>query len=436
MTNQKHLKSRVRSRMAKTGERYAAARASIVATGEQSPNFPTGPTRFHAAGVHPETAAMRVLATAAGVVDPTTGAAPSEEFVLVAAGGIGAGAFAFHYTQFSSLYLAGRHRFDDSAGFVTDGLARIGVRTETLQTTSATAARRNLATLLEAGPVIAWCDFVELGTRGVPEQWAGGGYHVVTVYEVADDGTATIGDLRADPERVDAERFARARGRIAKDRTRLVGLAGPAGGLDLQAAVRDGLAACVAGLRNPRSGSFGLGALATLAGRMRGRSGKDAWVNSFPRGRWLLVPLRSIYEYVETSGTGGGLMRPMFGRGIAEAGAHLGDRSLMDLGERYAAIGRSWTGLAEAALPASVALFAETRAVLDERSAAFRRGAPSEGLRELWARQALLEESATDAFPLSDAEATDLVVDLADRLDAIVADETAALDELEAITRG
>ena len=40
MTDRKHLKSRVRARMERTGERYAAARAHVVAAGDQTPMAP------------------------------------------------------------------------------------------------------------------------------------------------------------------------------------------------------------------------------------------------------------------------------------------------------------------------------------------------------------------------------------------------------------
>ena len=62
MTNQKHLKGRVRERMAKTGERYAAARANVVA-GRPAATSQTNPPPTHQPGIHPQTAAKRIVAS-------------------------------------------------------------------------------------------------------------------------------------------------------------------------------------------------------------------------------------------------------------------------------------------------------------------------------------------------------------------------------------
>ena len=67
-------------------------------------------------------------------------------------GGLGAGAFIFHYPDFSSLYLAGRDSFDENARFVRSGLERLGLSVEVAETSGAAAARRNLETALAARP--------------------------------------------------------------------------------------------------------------------------------------------------------------------------------------------------------------------------------------------------------------------------------------------
>ena len=237
MTNQKHLKSRVRERMAKTGERYAAARSAVVGAEDPQPAPErTGHAAQHLAG------STRKRRPSAFLRVRRSGTDVSEAFALVAAGGIGAGAFAFHYPQFSSLYLTGRHKLDDSAGFVATGLARLGVEVSDRPDDERAAARRHLVAALERGPAIAWCDFVELGRAGCPELV---GRRLPPRHRLrARSGRrpATIGDLRRDPERIDAERFARARGRITKDKTRVVGIASSSEA-DLAAATRAGLAA-------------------------------------------------------------------------------------------------------------------------------------------------------------------------------------------------
>ena len=65
MTRQKHLKQLVRSRMEKTGERYATARRHVV---RETPGT-TGkaPEGIHFTGNVPAATALRTLLTAAGV---------------------------------------------------------------------------------------------------------------------------------------------------------------------------------------------------------------------------------------------------------------------------------------------------------------------------------------------------------------------------------
>ncbi|HET9345611.1 MAG TPA: DUF4872 domain-containing protein [Candidatus Limnocylindrales bacterium] len=425
MTNQKHLKSRVRARMARTGESYASARAHVVAGGGPAGGASSQPGTAATHGVHAETTAIRSLATAAGVAIP-------EELALVVGGGLGAGAFVFHYPDFSSLYLAGQGSFDHNARFVRSGLERLGLAVDVAETGGAAAARRNLEEALANGPAIAWCDFVTLGTRGIPPGMAGGGYHVVVVRSIdTANGVATIEDLRP-AETVELERLAEARARIAKDRNRVISVSGRSGEADLAAATASGLRAMVDGLRNPRSSTFGIGAFERLADRLTSDRGREARTVVFPRGRRLWVGLRSIYEFVETYGTGGGLMRPLFARGLELAATDGGQPALAEAAERYASIGREWSAFAGAALPASERLFAETRQALDARVDRFRAGATIEEMRWLSDRLDQLADEAADDFPLTEEESVELLADLAARLREIAAAERAALDVLEA----
>jgi Domain of unknown function (DUF4872)/Butirosin biosynthesis protein H, N-terminal len=427
MTSQKHLKSRVRARMARTGESYASARSHVVDAETRPSGTGSVDRGTPGHGIHAETTAIRLLAESAGV-------SLSEELALVVGGGIGAGAFVFHYPEFSSVYLAGRNAFDDNTRFVRSGLERLGLTVDVAETSGAAAARRNLEAALAHGPATVWCDFVTLGTRGLPLDMAGGGYHVVVVRSIDDTaGTATIEDLRP-AEAIGLSQLSNARARIAKDRNRVLSVSGRGRAPDLEAALLAGLAATVDGLRNPRSSQFGLGSFERLADRFSLTRGRDAAVTVFPQGRRLWVALRSIYEFVEVYGTGGGLMRPMFARGLASVPGTTG-RRLSALSGAYAAIGREWSALAAAALPETSPLFGETRALLDERVARFRAGAASDELQALSERLERLADEADRAWPSSETDTVDLLA-LAERLRAIVAAEREALDELEAAIQG
>jgi hypothetical protein len=442
MTRQKHLKSRVRARMAKTGERYAAARSNVISAGGSavSPGKSTPPDAssergLGPAGIHPETAALRQLLWAAGVRDTRTGAPLSEELILAIGGGLGIGVFQFVYEKddFSSFYLAGRHRWEDGLAFIRGACERLGIASEMREASSPRAGERILVEALDSGgPVIAWLDMAELGTRALPSQYAGGAYHVVTVLAHS-GGRATLADLAGVPVEVDAEVLLRARGRIRKDRYRVLWLAGSvpsaaARTTRLADALRGGLRDGVRALAAEKRANFGLKALSTWADRLTG-SGKDSWAVAFPRGRRSWLGLRSITEYVEHYQTGGGLLRPMFSRALSQAADLLRQAELQEPAERYAQLGRGWSGLAEAALPGSEPRLAEARELLrrkDERYRAKGAGATAE-LAAIWARLDEIGSEVAEDFPLSEAQMKEHLGELASQVRALYDGEEAAL---------
>ena len=447
MTTQKHLKARVRARMEKTGERYAAARAHVVGTRHVSAERAAGPATpvtvngiRHFPGSHPETTALRIVATHAGVRDGD-GNPLSEPLVLAIGGGVGAGVFSFHYEKehVSTLFLAGRHRWDDSRAFVEHACARLGIPVTISETGSKAQADRDLRAALEHGPAIAWVDLAVLHTRALPSGFAGGAYHVVTVYELDDvRNEAVIGDLAGQPIRIPLGILADARARIRAHRNRVLGLDGtstsPRGPGNLADAIRAGLRATVEGLTNPRGRNFSLEAFRDLAQRIHGTAGRDSWSRVFPRGPRLWNALSSMHEYVDHYGSGGGLMRPLFADGLAEATEFSGDERIAGLVDHYRALGRRWHELAEAALPAGVPLLDETGALQDRRDALWAARGP-EALPEIeaiWVRLSELEAAAAD-FPLDAAATDDLLAGLRQRLVDLHTGEAAALDELRAL---
>jgi Domain of unknown function (DUF4872)/Butirosin biosynthesis protein H, N-terminal len=435
MTRQKHLKTRVRARMERTGERYAVARARVAGTDGQ----PAATDRrvagvAHLEGSNPATTALRIAFAAAGVRDPSDRLL-SEGLTLVLGGGLGAGVFAFHYQKadVSTLFLAGRHRWDDDLAFIEGAARRLGLGPVVSETGSRATATRNLQDALGHGPAIVWVDLAVLGTRGLPPTWEGGGYHVIVVYEIDDAaGVAVIGDVARDPIPVPVDRLAEARARIAKQRNRTLTIEGGSA-RDLTDAIRDGLRDGVDALAGPRRRNFGLEAFADLADRMPG-TGRDSWARAFPRGRHLYEALRSLYRFVDGYGSGGGLMRPLFAAGLTEAASITGDPGLQDVATRYAALGRAWSDLAAAALPASVPLLDETREILAEQELTYRvRGVEAlPALRAGWQRLTAIETAVAERFPLTERETADLVAGLAERLRRIYRDEVDALAALRA----
>lgn len=349
MTTDKTFKRRVRERMATTGERYTTARRALLeGAAPAAPELPRG-------GVHPETAGLRALLDAAGVRDPRTGRPLPEALLLLVGGGLGVGVFAFHYPEFSSLFLAGRHRWHAPRDWLDAAAARLGATPRVWETGSAAAARRHLDEALAAGPTLAFVDLGTLEGRAGVEA-----YHLVVVHGVDDDGTVAYADVGAAVHRATAERFAAARARIKKDRHRLWSLEGvpSVDAPSFAAAVHAGLRAWPEALGDPGMGpasaNFRLDALATLADRVAGRGGKASWDAVFPAGERLLVALTGLHEGVLHRFTGGGLLRPLAASGL-RAAAELLERPELDaVADRYDALGVAWNALAEAALPQDV----------------------------------------------------------------------------------
>jgi hypothetical protein len=445
MTRQKHLKQLVRARMEKTGERYAAARRHVI-DALPHPTPARGPDS-HLAGSVPATTALRSLLAAAGVTAPHTGLPFDEAMLFGIAGGIGIGVFSFLYEKenFASFFIGGRHRWHDDQAYLEHAFTRLGVTTKVRESSGASTAEKALHELLEDGaPCIAWVEMGLLPHRAAPDAVIGSGYHVVTIHGIDDAAQhALVGDVTEAPIPVPLAVLADARGRIRKMKHRLMAIEAVGPTPPIATLVREGIAACHAGLLGEGAvasarGNFTLDAIGAWATRLRATKGKDAWVTVYPPGRRLWLGLTMLHDFVEHYGTGGGLCRPMFAGFLARAAEATGDASLSALGARYAALGQAWSELAHAALPDAVPLLAEARELLVRR-AELVAGRWPESRDELAAVRARLQAVAGEAaarFPLDDTGCAALREALARRVSALHADEVAAHEAMGAWLAG
>ena len=161
---------------------------------------------------------------------------------------------------------------------------------------------------------------------------------------------------------------------------------------------------------------------------------KKGWPTVFRPGPDLPRALTATFHAVETNGTGGGACRPTFAAFLDEAAGVLGAPSLGEVAERYRALGSAWTALADAALPDEVAPLGETRRLLREKERlTLELGATAlDELETVNERLRAIESDVAEGFPLSDAEALDLLVALRGRLLELAADERAAAAALQA----
>ena len=427
MTKDRDFKKLVRARMARTGERYAAARAQLG--GKPAP------------GVHPETAALVRLLAAAGIEGPD-GGAPSEALVLGLGGGIGAACFTFEYAGHTpTFYIATRcqpqYAYDER--FVRTAAEGLGATCELATASSAAAAQKKLAARVAAGPVMAWLSLGELpwaprlGTVGE----LGAMPHVVVVEAIA-GGTATVRDLAPAPFEVDVAVLSRARARLRAGKFRTLAVAPGGAAPDPREAVRDAIAACAAELRGatrvrgPMAKNFGLSGLARWAAALAGSDKKKPWTRVFPPAH-AAHALAWTRHWIELASTGGGGFRPMYADFLDEAAAIVRRPALRTLARDYRALGKAWRELAAAALPDRVAPLAAIRRAQDARHAASGRGDVAAMRRAEDALFAALD-AARVAPPLDAAALATHYTALAARVTALVADEEACAARLAAAT--
>lgn len=436
MTANAHLKERVRARMAKTGERYAAARRQVVRQVDHPQT--TLPPQPHRPGSIPATTALAILLAHRGVTAPHTDQPFSEAMLFGLAGGIGLGIFSFFYEKedHATFFLAGRHQWHDDLAYLNDLIERLSLASIVREATGAQTATRQLVDLVaEHGPCIAWVDMATLPHRAMPASWSGGGYHVIMIYQIDPAAnSAVIGDLTDLPITVPLDELTRARGRIVKQRYRLLALPAAARSTRMRQPalvdlVRAGLQACHTHLLQPTVPSPAnarLTALQTWAERLDSTKARESWERVFRPGANLWRGLQSIHTFIEHYGTGGGLCRPVFAEFLTEASTALNHPPLLDLAGRYTALGEAWSALADAALPDDLPLLAETKRLLVQRAELYHSGGPTSEISAVWQRLGELEDQASQEFPLSEADCRALRMALKERVLALFEGETAA----------
>ena len=434
MTAHKHLKELVRARMRKTNESYTTARRHILREVEVLRD--TSPGRWHLPGNIPATSALRILLTAAGVCDRRNGQPFSEAMLFGICGGVGMGLASFYYDKwnFSTFFIGGRHLWNDDRAYLEAALARFGIKPAIREASGKKDAAKQLREVLGEGrPCIAWVDMAELPHRGMPAMFSGGGYHVVTVYEIDDDrGIALIGDLTDLPIEISFDQFAVARGRIKQFKNRLLSIPKSEDAADLSARIRPGLQACHDGLkRGSGRGAAAMSGLEVLEKwkmQLATSRSKESWEGLFPRGHRLWQGLTSIYDFIENYHTGGGLCRPLFSEFLAEASELSGWERLGTLSKQYADLGEQWSELALAAIPQDVPEFRTVRELCVLRAELRSVGDPAdvEKIRDVWARLSELRKDAAKNFPLSESQCADLQELLHDKVGALLDAEQAA----------
>jgi hypothetical protein len=421
--------------MAKTGERYAAARRAIVDGDRGATTRPVATEGGYAlrGGLYPESATVANVLAHLGVTDEATGRPLDEAFILGVGGGLGAGyiLWEFKASKGAVLTLGFSARWQYPSAWLAGVVDRLGLDCRIHETGGPRAAAQALDDALDTGrPAIVWVDQQAMGIWGQPAELSGVmGYPVVVFGRSG--GDYLIDDRGHAPLVLPPEILAAARGRITSYKHRLIHLGpldAPIPAARTTTAMRAGLAEQVDHLRAP-SDSFSLPAWRKWARLLTDRKNAKAWPRVFADGSGLFGTLVSLVEAVDdAAGATGGHLRSLGADFIGGAAARLGEPRLADAARAWRDAGDRWEDLADAALPASVDGAADAVEAAEELHDAVMAGEPG---RQTAARAAAALWSARDryagSFPLAAADRDALFADLAERVQGIYEAERSAL---------
>ncbi len=381
-------------------------------------------------GQHPDTAAYAAALSYQGVTAPHTGQPYSEAMLLGIGGGLGMGYILWEFKagDRKALVLGMRNNWQYPVKFLTALAQRMAFPVEVLETGGAKRAQANLAGILEQGvPAVAWTDLALMPYMMLPPDLHGCYGHVVTTVGLDDaNGLALIDDRAATLFTVADGDFAQARGRIPSYKNRVARLGRPSE-YDLEAAIKAGLADCVANLGRA-SDSFALPAIRKWARLMTDAEHAKGWPVVFARRRGLYDALKSVYEAVSPGGPQGGSLRDLYAEFLTEAAPIVRRPQLDEIAYHYKYINVRWSNLGELALPTEVPLLARTKELLARRQALYA-ALGGDGLVE---RRAINEEldgldaAVAEEFPLNDREIDALFATLQEELSGIYAAEIEA----------
>ena len=360
MTSEKHLKARIRSRMARTGERYATARRHLVGANDPAtdPVTESAPGAAESGyvlrgGLHPESANI------ANVLR-RLGADVSEAMVLGIGGGLGAGYIMWEFAEHNhrDLVLGFRHRWN-YLDWTEHTLRRLDAPFRTQRTAGQKAAETFLAAALAAGePAIVVPDRQLVGYWHLPPYLECHGGHQVVVYARHQDGVR-LDDRNSQPLTVEWETLSRARARVPSYRNFQLVITGAAQ-VDLRAAAVAGIHDCVDHLGGS-SASFALPAWRKWARLLTDTRAAKGWPRVFADGRGLVGALMSVWEGIEPVGMSGGHLRGLYADFLDEAALLLAVPQLSACAGAFRAAADRWHDVAETALPSDVPEYARLR---------------------------------------------------------------------------
>ena len=390
-------------------------------------------------GRHWETGSVHNVLAYRGVKGPHNGQPPSEAMLLGISGGISFGYFLFHYEGFDpQLALLTRNTFDPLQTL----LERLGVIQDVKQTASPEKGQANLIEALENGePAIVWADSTILPYNGWKQAseayWA---MQPVVVY--GHDGEQVfIADRSSQGLKVDAKSFLQARGRVKKDKYRVITLDLPSTD-KLAGAVSNSIWQSIRIFTEaPPKGTkrnFGLEGLQHWANMLTNSRNPQSWERFFPPGAGMFAALLGnsyspgLYGWVQTYGSGPNAERDLYAEFLDEAALVLDKPELKEAATRFRASGKAWADLVRIALPDEIEMLNQGRELLARRHRLFiERGDDAlEEILTIGEEFNLLRTRASGQFSLSAEEAAALRQRMSDQVLAIREIEAEAVEAM------
>jgi len=439
MTRQRDLKTRIRARMQKTGERYTSARAQIL---QQFPSHQNA-TQYSGVlagydqfgGVQGETAILQNVLRHAGVTHPKTGMPYSEAMLHGLCGGLGFMYAVFEYKGWPPMLTIVMRSGTMPHTYMMPVFDRIGVTIKSEQTTSAKRARKQLDDALDDGkPAICVIDTAHLPYYGVPAQMAGMGPHYVAI--VGRDGDDYwLDDRSMRPCRVSGEQLALARNGYKQAKHHIITIDSFDTNLDWKSRLYEAIGVTCRALEDGDVGvppnfrsNCGFAGMAKWQKLLTDTKDKKGWPNVFDTPANKYVGLRRAYECIQyeyTAPAGGRLFYAEF---LDEAASLTDDKRLADAAVQWRAAAEQWGAFASAIANLPDDALQEGCQLCDRRAELLDDDA--EAATEELLQLADAQRNLKDQCRLSSEVALREFEALADRLGAIVSVERRAVDTL------
>jgi hypothetical protein len=388
-------------------------------------------------GTHWETGSVRNFFAQRGFTAPHTGKAYSEALLMGVSGGAIMGYFTFLYKGYDSqCNILTRNTFDP----LEKMLSRLGVVQTIKHTSKPERAVKILEDTLEGGqPAIVWADMWGLPYNLLPwDEGMWGALPLIVYGYEPEEGRVFIADRARVPLTVSTGELAAARGRIKKNKYRLLTLEAPVPE-KLASAVRLGICDTIQLFtEKPPKGSknnFGLNAYQFWAKMLRQPKQRPSWEKQFPAGLPMYTGLASAYNFSCLFGKGNDqdAERGLYADFLDEAALLLKIPALNESAELFRTAASVWQQLPGVLLPDEVQPLGESRELMLRKHTLFleQGSAAKEEIETINTRLGAIHAGMTTDFPLTQEEVEAFRERLAQQILVIHDAEATAVQSLQ-----